>query len=307
MRKEIIFIFLTVTALFSSNFTTNSYAFNFNLDGPEVSGGIDNMVDLRYYDKTHPSAYETSSVGGWKVGVYLLSDEAGIADIDRFEVVGNNFEMIMKKPDCYGWMGKRQCDYSFWMGHRVNTMDSYIIRGFHKDGTPIHFYKWMQATDFFTAEPLFDEEGNPIMEYADHGTEMPMQVDTFAPKLEPCEVKTVKMNPNGKLVVRFTVPPDLYARQEQVRIRICDQNTGDEEAGVAGDFIADYKYNPPFQIEKADGTIVPNVMRVVFPADSGYAGLWGRVEHRVYPLDAPMYRTVTWFQFPTEQEPVTEE
>jgi hypothetical protein len=134
-----------------------------------------------------------------------------------------------------------------------------------------------------------------------------MQVDTFAPKLEPCEVKTVKMNSNGKLVVRFTVPPDLYARQEQVRIRICDENTGNEEAGGAGAFIADYKYNPPFQIEKADGTIVPNVMRVVFPAHSGYAGLWGRVEHRVYPVDAPMYRTVTWFQFPTEQEPVTEE
>lgn len=59
---------------------------------------------------------------------------------------------------------------------------------------------------------------------------------------------------------------------------------------------AGYRYDPPYQIVKEDGTIVPDKMKVFLPA--GYTGRIARIDYRIIKDNEPYIRGCTYFVLP---------
>ena len=213
------------------------------------------------------------SVGGWKVGISLT--DGTLADqIQSITVEGAKSTITMTTPYCYELFGNYGCDYTSWLGHRDNADDeAFVVKGTAVDGSPINFV-W------------------PDGEISD---QIPCIPDVYVPRLNSCKIEYMAITKRGDLRVRFTVPPDTAGRSTHIRIRIIDP--------VTQAFLMQYRINPPYEIVRKDGTIIPDQIQFVIPGE--YAGYPARIGYRAYAPHTTypetgdvMTRVVTWFTLP---------
>lgn len=248
---------------------------------------INNMYDQRTYHESHPRSSLLGHPGGWIQGITIHNDDVknSIGEV-RLTVNntldGGKYVFSQTVPDTYPWGDKDFADYAMWNGHMVMVdQDGLDIQAFDTDSSSINFKHWDGTLlgQTLTLTALFDVAPAPI-----------------------CKIKHMAIKKNGDLKMRFTAPYDI--RQEgdhsvQIRVRIFNE----EGTGLDTELPRIY---PPFQIEKKDGTIVPDKVKVDnIPAE--FAGRTGRLEYRVfYPGDTPMtecmLRGVTYFKLPELEE-----
>lgn len=232
--------------------------------------GVDSFYDYRTYHESHPGSETARNHGGWIFGLTFDKPNAkGIVGSVIYEtspsIEGHTMTVTVDNPMEYPWVGSVFHDYSLFLGHRIIM------------GSPI------------TVTPL-DKAGNPIDIILDEFTTVNSltvtpSVDHALPPI--CTVKRMAIKKDGQLMVKFTAPYD--TRNNHIRIRVWDaDNLGAEEQ---------FRYDPPYEIHKKNGTIVPDKMRILLPGE--YAGRQARIEYRVYEDDGYMSRGITYIVLPS--------
>ena len=146
MRRSIIGLIVSMVMLFS----TEAMALDLvQTNNPDVQNNfwVDNLIDLRFFDESHPGFSQMDSPGGWKVGIAAIRPEFA-AQIQEIRIVGQ--KQTITVPDCYFFLGQDQCDYSYWIGHSVHAGDTFVVEGTDIDGNPINFY-----SDFYAIPVYF--------------------------------------------------------------------------------------------------------------------------------------------------------
>ena len=239
---------------------------------------INDMYDNRTYDSSHPEALVQNTLGGWIIGLTII-DPAMQAEIGHVQINGHNGDsenpittLLVNTPDVYQWIGGVTFnDYGTFIGAKFLLYDTYDIGIFKLDGTPMTIVWNGEQTEWVTVMPGKTNAQPPI-----------------------CKIKKMAIMKSGELKMRFLAPYNLNA--DHIRIRIFD---------AAGNAIHQIIIQPPFQIVKKDGTIIPDKVKTFIPAE--YIGHTGRIEYRTNGIDGwggpwAMLRGITFFKLPELEE-----
>lgn len=237
--------------------------------------GPDSFFDIRTYHESHPNSDKARNHGGWIIGITFPHDGNGDELVDSVEISssaspeGARMVVDYKDPMTYPWIGTTFDDYSLFLGHRMIMGETFTITPKDHAGQPIDLIMDDGSVqNSFVVSPSFDHALPPV-----------------------CKVKRMAIKKDGQLMVKFTAPYDL--RNNHIRIRIFDAaNVGAE---------VQFRYDPPYQITKKDGTIVPDKMKILLPGE--YAGRQARIEYRTYEDDTGfMSRGITYVVLPSLEE-----
>jgi len=216
---------------------------------------IANGYDVRSYDSSHPQANQQHTLGGWNIGISIF-DPAMAAEVASATLVGSNAGVPVTTFTFH------QADVYNWLGDENHDYAAWIGASFNvQESYALTLFdaNGVQIDDVITIEPI--------------NTDLPL-----APL---CKIKKMAIMRNGNLKMRFTAPYDLNA--QQIRIRIFDD---------AGNAIYQEKIDPPFEIVRKDGTIIPDKVKTFIPAE--YIGHTGRIEYRTNGG----IRGITYFKLP---------
>jgi hypothetical protein len=233
--------------------------------------GAENFFDIRTYHESHPGSASIHNQGGWCAGIVFVGQDAELVDKVHIttgpSLEGARTKVVFKDPMVYPWLGDTMYDFSMWYGHRMTMGDNVEIRAFGKKNDPV----------------IFNMEDGSIV----NSLSVSPRVDVANPPIPV--IKHMAIKKDGELMVIFTAPFD--TRDNHIRIRIYNaEGTGAEKQ---------YKYFPPYEIVRNDGTIVPDKMKVLLPAE--YAGRIARIEYRTLD-DGYMCRGITFFKLPEIEE-----
>lgn len=237
--------------------------------------GPENFFDIRTYHESHPECGNANNRGGWSVGIVFPESGNGPSIVDSVEIAtgvsdeGAQHTIVYDSPMVYPWIGEMNHDYSIWFGHRMMMGDPITITPKDADGNLIdlHMGDGVTVLNSFVVEPSIDHALPPV------------------PKIKHMAIKK-----SGELLVKFTAPYDV--RNNHIRIRVYNAEGSGAEWQK--------RYYPPYQIEKKDGRILPDKMKVFLPAE--FAGRIARIEYRVYEDDGYMSRGIVFFRLPELEE-----
>lgn len=233
---------------------------------------VKNFYDVRTYHESHPASATPNDLGGWRIGLNIYDPLA--AEVGEVRLVGDStkvgaaFTISQTEPWVYPFLGKIYYDYSIYLGHKAMVSQ------------PVEFQ-------------IFDLTGARMMFNLPDGTQTDsiFVFPSVTAALPPvCKIKHMAIMKTGELKVKFTAPYD--DRNSQIRIRVYNAEGNGAET--------QFKYNPPYQIVKNDGTVVPDKMLVLLP--EVYAGRKARIEYRVFEEDGFMSRGMTFFKLPSLEE-----
>ncbi len=238
--------------------------------GPEVK--VRNFYDLRTYHESHPMSAKIGNLGGWKVGLTVLGDkvdQVGEVRIVADPTIKNSvYSISQTQPWVFPWFGVDQNDYTMFFGHKAMIAQPFEFQAIDKGGDPVMFIL---------------SDGTPV-------TSLYAEPSLTAATAPVCKIKHMAIKKSGELKVKFTAPYD--TRNSQIRIVVYNpEGTGAE---------TNFKYNPPYQIVKNNGTIVPDKMKVFLPGE--YTGRIARIEYRVFEDDGFMSRGITFFTLPSLED-----
>ena len=193
--------------------------------------------------------------------------------IGEVTLTGSNGTVTtITEPDEFNFLGADCFFFDLMIGAENLVADSYIATAKQVNGGKVIW-----------------SSGDP-----NNGTDVETEELVITPKkgmdLVPiCKIKRLAIMKNGDLKVKFTAP---YAENSvQIRIRVYNED-------ITG-FVEQFKYNPPYQIEKKDGTIIPDKMKVFIPGE--YAGRIARLEYWMTEdgeWDTYISRGLTLFKLP---------
>jgi len=238
--------------------------------------GLENYFDIRTYHDSHPSSDTANNRGGWAFGIVFPASGDGDELVDKVVLEGApSYEggavakVVMDEPRVYPWLGETNYDFSTWIGHSAFFGFPVTITAYDAAGELINFHL---------------SDGS----VATSATVIPRR----DAKLPPVPViKRMAIKKDGQLMVKFTAPYD--ERSNQIRIRIFNtEGTGAEWQE---------RFNPPYQFIKKDGTVVPDEMKILLPAE--FAGRIARLEYRTFEHDDNyMCRGIVFFKLPELEE-----
>lgn len=235
--------------------------------------GLDTMYDQRTYHESHPGSQFASHLGGWYTCITIFGPNANLVDkvVMNFGPTrdGGVSTITFEEPSSYEWLGNVHNDYGFLNGHRGYISTNATARAYDHDGNLINFIHW-DGTDL--------------------GTVLTASAPAETPVPSICKIKRMAIKRDGRLMVKFTAP--YTEMNSQIRIRIMNED------GSAG--IDQIRFDPPYQIVKNDGTIVPDKMKVF--VEGQYAGHIARIEYRKTDDTGFMTRGITYFVLPSLEE-----
>jgi len=236
---------------------------------------INNFYDYRTYDASHPDANIQNKRGGWQIGISIFDPEMA-AQTDHVVITGRNEAgdaertTRIDKADVYDWLSDGTMhDYILFEGVDHTLCWTYEVQVFKADGTLIEI-----------------DLGDGIL--GDIIPVFPIAKDAPLPAV--CKIKKMAIMRNGELKMKFTAP--YHMDVNHIRIRLFDD---------AGNGLWQARIDPPFEIVKNDGTVIPDMVKYVgIPAE--YVGHPGRIEYRTNGPDGYMLRGITYFKLPELEE-----
>ena len=238
--------------------------------------GPDSWYDYRTYDESHPMHGKVFNRGHWYVGFSLHGMDPStpflVENIDYIKITtattpeGGNIDYVINDPLVYPWLGSTTYDYGMFIGHRMLLEAPMTISGMAKDGTPIVFHTWSEATG-----PV--AETTMVTGIAAAGQPNPPVV----------KIKKMMLRQDGSIRVKIQVPYD--ERFQQIRLRIFD------EESLGAEWQETYKDDVIRFGRKGTNIYIPGE----------FAGRTGRFEYRTDVEGSPnvmFMRGMTYFKLP---------